>query len=43
MLPFASAFPDPRLLPLPQLNHSLAQVSKTATAMSVLENVPPER
>ena len=41
MLPFASAFPDPRLFPLPQLNRSLAQVSKTATAMSVIENLPP--
>jgi DNA-binding transcriptional MocR family regulator len=28
MLPFASAFPDPRLFPLQQLNRSLAQVSK---------------
>lgn len=37
MLPFASAFPDPRLFPLQQLNRSLAQVSKTATAMSVIE------
>ncbi len=26
MLPFASAFPDPRLFPLQQLNRSLAQV-----------------
>ena len=34
VLPFASAFPDPKLFPLPQLNRSLAQVSKTATAMS---------
>jgi DNA-binding transcriptional MocR family regulator len=41
VLPFASAFPDPRLFPLPQLNRSLAQVSKTATAMSVIENLPP--
>ncbi len=41
MLPFASAFPDPRLFPLQQLNRSLAQVSKTATAMSVIENLPP--
>ena len=40
MLPFASAFPDPRLFPLQQLNRSLAQVSKTATAMSVIENLP---
>ncbi|STG54924.1 transcriptional regulator protein YdcR [Escherichia coli] len=39
--PFASAFPDPRLFPLQQLNRSLAQVSKTATAMSVIENLPP--
>ncbi len=39
MLPFASAFPDPRLFPLQQLNRSLAQVSKTATAMSVIENL----
>ncbi|HFZ8993407.1 TPA: PLP-dependent aminotransferase family protein [Citrobacter freundii] len=41
IIPFASAFPDPRLFPLPQLNRSLARVSKTATAMSVLENLPP--
>ena len=33
VVPFASAFPDPRLFPLQQLNRSLAQVSKTATAM----------
>lgn len=42
VVPFASAFPDPRLFPLQQLNRSLAQVSKTATAMSVIENLPPE-
>lgn len=41
VLPFASAFPDPRLFPLQQLNRSLANVSKTATAMSVIENLPP--
>ena len=41
VLPFASAFPDPKLFPLPQLNRSLAHVSKTATAMSVFENLPP--
>lgn len=28
VMPFASAFPDPRLFPLQQLNRSLAQVSK---------------
>ncbi|HAT3922778.1 TPA: PLP-dependent aminotransferase family protein [Citrobacter amalonaticus] len=41
VMPFASAFPDPRLFPLQQLNRSLAQVSRTATAMSVIENLPP--
>ena len=41
VVPFASAFPDPRLFPLQQLNRSLAQASKTATAMSVIENLPP--
>ncbi len=41
VLPFASAFPDPHLFPLRQLNRSLAQVSKTASAMSVIENLPP--
>jgi DNA-binding transcriptional MocR family regulator len=41
VVPFASAFPDPRLFPLQQLNRSLANVSKTATAMSVIENLPP--
>lgn len=41
LVPFASAFPDPRLFPLQQLNRSLANVSKTATAMSVIESLPP--
>ncbi|WP_435953774.1 PLP-dependent aminotransferase family protein [Dryocola sp. BD626] len=41
VVPFGSAFPDPRLFPLQQLNRSLAAVSKTATAMSVIENLPP--
>lgn len=41
VMPFASAFPDPHLFPLRQLNRSLAQVSKSATAMSVIENLPP--
>ncbi|WBM72602.1 PLP-dependent aminotransferase family protein [Buttiauxella sp. WJP83] len=41
VVPFGSAFPDPRLFPLSQLNRSLATVSKTATAMSVIENLPP--
>lgn len=41
VVPFGSAFPDPRLFPLQQLNRSLATVSKTATAMSVIENLPP--
>lgn len=33
-------FPTP-FISLQQLNRSLAQVSKTATAMSVIENLPP--
>jgi len=41
VVPFGSAFPDPRLFPLAQLNRSLANVSKTATAMSVIDNLPP--
>jgi DNA-binding transcriptional MocR family regulator len=41
VVPFGSAFPDPRLFPLQQLNRSLATVSKTATAMSVIESLPP--
>ena len=41
VVPFGSAFPDPRLFPLQQLNRSLATVSKTATAVSVIENLPP--
>ncbi len=41
VVPFGSAFPDPRLFPLQLLNRSLVTVSKTATAMSVIENLPP--
>lgn len=41
VLPFGSAFPDPKLFPMPQLNRSLAKVSKSAAAMSVIENLPP--
>lgn len=41
VVPFGSAFPDPRLFPLQQLNRSLATVGKTVTAMSVIENLPP--
>ncbi|MEH5009962.1 PLP-dependent aminotransferase family protein [Phytobacter diazotrophicus] len=41
ILPFGSAFPDPRLFPLQQLNRSLANVSKSATAVSIIENLPP--
>ena len=41
VLPFGSAFPDPHLFPQQQLNRSLANISKTATAMSVIENLPP--
>ena len=41
VLPFGSAFPDPRLFPLAQLNRSLANVSRSANAMSVIENLPP--
>jgi len=41
VVPFGSAFPDPGLFPLQQLNRSLAAVSKTATAMSVIQNLPP--
>ena len=41
VLPFASAFPDPRLFPLAQLNRSLAQVSKTASPLSTIANLPP--
>lgn len=41
VVPFGSAFPDPRLFPLQQLNRSLAAVGKNATAMSVIENLPP--
>ena len=41
VLPFASAFPDPRLFPLAQLNRSLAQVSKSASPLSTLANLPP--
>lgn len=41
ILPFGSAFPDPRLFPLQQLNRSLANVSKSATAVGIIENLPP--
>ena len=41
VLPFASAFPDPRLFPLAQLTRSLAQVSKNAGPLSTIENLPP--
>lgn len=41
IVPFGSAFPDPRLFPLQQLNRSLANVSKSATAVSIIENLPP--
>lgn len=41
VLPFGSAFPDPHLFPQQQLNRSLAAIGKTATAMSVIENLPP--
>lgn len=41
VLPFASAFPDPRLFPLAQLTRSLAQVSKNASPLSTIENLPP--
>lgn len=41
IVPFGSGFPDPRLFPLQQLNRSLANASRTATAISVIENLPP--
>ncbi|WP_105736891.1 aminotransferase-like domain-containing protein [Cronobacter dublinensis] len=41
VVPFGSAFPDPRLFPLAQLNRSLSSVSRSANAMSVIENMPP--
>ncbi|MDK1115901.1 GntR family transcriptional regulator, partial [Cronobacter sakazakii] len=41
VVPFGSAFPDPRLFPLAQLNRSLSSVSRSANAMSVIENLPP--
>lgn len=41
VVPFGSAFPDPRLFPRTQLNRSLANASKTASPMSVIENLPP--
>lgn len=41
VVPFGSAFPDPRLFPLQALHRSMAAVSKTATAISVIESLPP--
>ena len=41
VLPFASAFPDPRLFPQAQLNRSLARVVKSASPLSTIENLPP--
>ena len=41
VLPFASAFPDPRLFPLAQLGRSLAQASRRADPLSTIANLPP--
>jgi DNA-binding transcriptional MocR family regulator len=41
VVPFGSAFPDPRLFPLQQLNRSLARVSCNATSVSITDNLPP--
>ncbi|WP_158662212.1 PLP-dependent aminotransferase family protein, partial [Escherichia coli] len=39
--PFAAAFPGPPLFPPQHLTRSRARLKKPATAMSVLENLPP--
>lgn len=41
LVPFGSAFPDPRLFPLQQLNRSLARVSRNVTSVSITDNLPP--
>ena len=41
VVPFGSAFPDPRLFPLAQLNRSLAGVGRYTSAVSITENLPP--
>lgn len=40
VVPFGSAFPEPRLFPLQQLNCSLVAVSKSTSPMSAIENLP---
>ncbi|OAT78319.1 GntR family transcriptional regulator [Mangrovibacter phragmitis] len=41
VVPFGSAFPDPKLFPLAQLNRSLAHVARNTSAVSMTENLPP--
>ncbi|NDJ57722.1 PLP-dependent aminotransferase family protein [Enterobacteriaceae bacterium 4M9] len=41
IVPFGSAFPDPRLFPLQQLNRSLTRVGRNASAVSLTSNLPP--
>lgn len=43
VVPFGSAFPDPRLFPLAQLNRSLAGVGRYTSAVSITENLPRKR
>lgn len=38
---FGSAFPDPGLFPQHPLNRALTRVSSSATAISVIDNLPP--
>ncbi|WP_017349504.1 aminotransferase-like domain-containing protein [Pantoea sp. A4] len=41
IIPFGSGFPDPLLFPHQQLNRSLVHTSKTTSALSVINNLPP--
>lgn len=41
IVPFGSAFPDPKLFPLQQLNRSLTRVSRSTSAVSLTSSLPP--
>ena len=41
IVPFGSAFPDPRLFPRQQLTRSLSKVAQTMSALNDVDNLPP--